>query len=95
TSIALVQWLHAFTFAAAHLAVIRRLQHVVPVQLSASAQSLYGALNIGAHALVISAITPLYASRGAVAYWPMIAVAALGGAWAVWGMGSAPLRRSA
>jgi len=95
TSIALVQWLHAFTFAAAHLAVIRRLQHVVPVQLSASAQSLYGALNIGAHALVISAITPLYASHGAVAYWPMIAVAALGGAWAVWGMGSAPLRRSA
>ena len=93
-SIALVQWLHAFTFAAAHLAVIRKLQHVVPVQLSASAQSLYGALNIGAHAVVISAITPLYASHGAVAYWPMIAVGLVGGWWAAWGMGSAAARRS-
>ncbi len=92
-AIALVQWLHAFTFAAAHLAVIRRLQHVVPVQLSASAQSLYGALNIGAHALVISAITPLYASEGAVAYWPMIGVGVVGGAWALWGMGSGATRR--
>ncbi len=94
-AIASVQWLHAFTFAAAHLAVIRRLQHVVPVQLSASAQSLYGAMNIAAHALVISLITPLYASHGADAYWPMIAVGVLGGATALWGMGHVSFRRSA
>jgi PPP family 3-phenylpropionic acid transporter len=82
------QLLHALTFAAAHLAVVRHLQHAVPERLSASAQSLYGALNIGAHALVLSFITPLYASSGATAYWPMIAVGAVGGALALWGMSS-------
>ena len=85
--VAAAQLLHAFTFAAAQLAVVRHLQHAVPERLSASAQSLYGALNIGAHALVLSGITPLYASSGAAAYWPMIAVGAVGGALAIWGMG--------
>lgn len=84
-----VQWLHALTFSAAHLAVMTQLSRAVPASHSATAQSLYGTMNIAAHALTLLFATPIFHRAGAVAYWPMIGVALVGCAVASWGMATA------
>lgn len=81
-----VQWLHALTFSAAHVAVMAFIGRAVAREQSASAQSLYGAFNIAAHALTLVAVTPLYDRAGGLAYWPMIGIAFAGGSLAMWGM---------
>jgi len=43
-----LQMLHAFTFAATHLAMTQYITHKVPDQLTASAQTFYDALAMGA-----------------------------------------------
>jgi PPP family 3-phenylpropionic acid transporter len=80
------QWLHAFTFAAAHLAAMTYLSRSVGVELSATAQSVYSSVNIAAHALTVALVAPLFAARGGAAFWPMLPIALLGGALAWFGM---------
>jgi PPP family 3-phenylpropionic acid transporter len=80
------QWLHAFTFAAAHLAAMTYLSRSVGVELSATAQSVYSSVNIAAHALTVALVAPLFAARGGAAFWPMLPIALLGGALAWYGM---------
>lgn len=80
------QWLHALTFAAAHLAAMTYLSRTVDVELSTTAQSIYSSVNIAAHAATVALSAPLFAARGADAFWPMAPLAALGGALAWWGM---------
>ena len=89
-ALAAVQWLHALSFAAAHVATMGYIARAVPADRSATATSLYGTFNIAAHALTILAITPVFDAHGGSAFLPMIGVAALGGALAAHGM-----RRSA
>ncbi len=80
------QWLHALTFAAAHLAAMSHLSRTVDVELSTTAQSVYSSVNIAAHAAAVALSAPLFAARGADAFWPMAPLAVLGGALAWWGM---------
>jgi PPP family 3-phenylpropionic acid transporter len=80
------QWLHALSFAAAHLATMGFLARAVVPERSATATSLYGMFNIAAHALTILAITPVFDAHGGAAFFPMIALAALGGSLAIAGM---------
>lgn len=73
-----VQVLHAFTFGAAHLAAIHHIARNVPPTLSASAQSLYSAVVMGAGmGLSIYLAGVLYDAFGSLAY---LAMAAMGGA---------------
>lgn len=81
-----VQWLHAFTFAAAHLAAMSYLSRHVAVELSATAQSVYSSVNIAAHALAVTSVSQLFDSSGGAAFWPMLAIATVGGALAWGGM---------
>jgi MFS transporter, PPP family, 3-phenylpropionic acid transporter len=85
-ALAAVQWLHALSFAAAHVATMGYIARAVPADRSATATSLYGTFNIAAHALTILAITPVFDAYGGSAFLPMIGVAALGGALAAHGM---------
>lgn len=80
------QWLHALTFAAAHLAAMTFLSRSVGVELSATAQSVYATVNIAAHAATVALCAPLFAARGGAAFWPMIPLALAGGALAWIGM---------
>lgn len=88
------QWLHALTFAAAHLAAMTFLSRSVGMELSATAQSVYSSVNIAAHAATVALSAPLFATRGGVAFWPMIPLALVGGALAWVGM-RAPAASSA
>jgi len=81
-----VQWLHAFTFAAAHLAAMSYLSRNVGVELSATAQSVYSSVNIAAHALTVAQVSPLFEARGGAAFWPMLAITTVGGALAWFGV---------
>lgn len=93
TWLAATQWLHAFTFAAAHLAAMGYLARHVDVALSATAQSVYASVNIAVHAIAVDRSATLYAAHGGDAFWPMLPLAAIGGAVAWLGMrspGAAP-----
>ena len=75
---------HAFTFGAAHLAVMRFIELRVPAGLSASAQSAYSALAVGiGFGLIMPAAGWLYAEAGASAY---LAMAGLAGCASVCGL---------
>lgn len=80
------QWMHALTFAAVHLAAMTYMSRRVPVELSATAQSLYSSVNIAAHATSVSLVAPMFELSGGAAFWPMIPIALLGGAIAWYGM---------
>ncbi len=76
---AVLQLLHAFTFAAAHLAVILYIARRVPTELSATAQGLYSAVSVGlmiAGSMALSGM--LYAAWGGYAYWAMTGFAGVG-----------------
>ena len=76
TALALVQPLHGLTFAALHLACMRLIATLAPVQLAATAQALY-ALGAGATtALLTFASGALYARLGAHGFLVMAALAA-------------------
>jgi MFS transporter, PPP family, 3-phenylpropionic acid transporter len=88
-AIALTQPLHGLTFALLHLACMRLLAAVVPPDLAATAQAIYGTIGIGgANVLLTLVAGALYARYGAAAFWPMagLCLVALPLAW--------PLRRA-
>ena len=76
-AMALVQPLHGFTFALMHLTCVRMIAHVVPVQLSATAQAFYGTVAVGTASTALTfASGPLYGGLGASAFWVMAALCA-------------------
>jgi len=82
-ALALVQPLHGVTFALLHLACMRIMGTVVPLPLSATAQSLY-ALGSGIVSAVLTAVSgTLYAAYGGLAFFAMalLCVVALPFAW--------------
>jgi MFS transporter, PPP family, 3-phenylpropionic acid transporter len=77
----LVQVLHAFTFAAAHLGAMHHLARTVPPAQAATGQTLYAASVGGLGAgLIIMLAGPLYAAVDGRAYLAMAALAAAGAA---------------
>jgi len=79
-----VQWLHALTFGAAHLAGMSFVARAAPPGFSATVQSLYATIGTGAAtALAILLVGPVYAAFGGDAYYVMAALSFLGGvgAW--------------
>jgi PPP family 3-phenylpropionic acid transporter len=81
-----VQWLHALTFGAAHLGGMAFIARAAPAGFSATVQSLYAALGMGAAAaLAILMVGPVYATFGAGAYYFMTGLSLLGGA-AAWAL---------
>ncbi|MEZ5970234.1 MAG: MFS transporter [Hyphomonadaceae bacterium] len=75
-----LQAMHAMSFAAAHVGAMRLLHRDAPEQSAAMAQTLYavmsGGLLMGASTLISG---KLYDLGGAVGYWAMAAIAAVGG----------------
>jgi len=68
-TVALTQPLHGFTFALLHLASMRLIAEVVPQQLAATAQAVYGTLGIGAATASLILISGwLYARLGPPAF---------------------------
>ena len=83
TLLFLVQALHAGTFAAAHLGAMTFITEAAPVGMSATAQSLYAALAMGAAiAIAIPLTGPIFAAIGGDAYYLMTALSAAGGLFA-------------
>ena len=75
-----IQLLHAFTFAAAHLAAMHFLQRAIPADNSATAQSLYAGFAMGiATGFAMIVAGQLYAIYGGAAFQAMAVVALLGG----------------
>lgn len=75
-----MQILHAFTFGAAHLGAIHFIANQVDPAVSATAQSLYGAIVMGAGmglAMLLSGM--LYANFGGQAYYAMAVLGGVGG----------------
>lgn len=80
-----VQWLHAFTFGAAHLAAMQYMLRNVPESMSASAQSLYSGFATGLVMGLMMLVTGwLYAGFGGGAFYAMIALSVVGGITAIW-----------
>ena len=79
-ALALLQLLHAFTFAAAHLGAMHYLARTLPPEQAATAQSLYAVVvgGIGAGLLMLAA-GALYGAVGVRAYLAMAACAGAGG----------------
>lgn len=74
-----VQWLHALTFAATHLGAMHFLARAVPREHSATAQTLYAALGVGALmglAMIVSGA--IYGALGGAAFHAMAALSVLG-----------------
>lgn len=67
-----IQLLHAFTFAATHLAMTQYITQTVPDQLTASAQTLYDALALGAFmGISMTLAGGLYEDIGGQVFWAM------------------------
>ncbi len=76
--LALIQFLHAATFAMQHISAMTVLSRYVPVERAATAQALHGALGYGAPNGIMMLIAGwLYARYGGVAF---LAMAVVGGA---------------
>lgn len=79
-----VQILHGITFGAAHLGAMTFLSRAVPASLSATAQSLHGALALSALSAVISPLSGnLYGQFGGQAFYAMAVLSVFGGLFAV------------
>ena len=79
-----VQWMHALTFGAAHLAGMAFVARAAPPGFAATVQSLYATIGTGAAtALAILLVGPIYAAFGGGAYYIMAALSLAGGgaAW--------------
>ena len=76
----LAQSLHGLTFAFLHLACMRVIGEIVPDDIAATAQTLYGPCALGiANAALTLAAGHLYGWYGAGAYWPMVALCGVAG----------------
>jgi MFS transporter, PPP family, 3-phenylpropionic acid transporter len=75
--LSIVQPLHGFTFALLHLACMRMLGALVPINLSATAQSLYAFSSGLATAALTLLSGTLYAGYGGLAFFPMAVLCAL------------------
>jgi len=74
-----LQCLHAFTFGATHLGVMKYIAQAVPNRLAASAQGIYAATSGGiVMGLVTLGAGPLYGAIGAHAYLPMAGLGLVG-----------------
>lgn len=94
-ALAAVQWLHAFTFGAAHLAAIHYMLQKIPEQMSATAQGLYSGLATGViMGLTMLAAGGLFETSPGAAFYAMIALSGAGGLAAVWLSRIAPGRRA-
>ena len=85
-AVALVQPLHGLTFALLHLACMRMLVGMVPPNLAATAQAVYGTVAVGAMTASLTLVSgDLYGRFGALAFLAMAALcaAALPVAWAL------------
>ena len=79
-----VQGLHALTFGAAHLGAMAFVARAAPAGFTATVQSLYNAIGMGAaSALAIMLAGPLYAAVGGDAFYLMSALSLAGGAAAL------------
>ncbi|WP_158044181.1 3-phenylpropionate MFS transporter [Skermanella pratensis] len=82
--LALLQVLHGMTFGAAHLAAMQYIAKAVPLDRSATAQALYGALATGmGTALAMMLAGAAYAGMGAGAYHAMAALGLAGAVFAL------------
>jgi PPP family 3-phenylpropionic acid transporter len=78
-ALAVLQILHALTFGAAHLAAMQYIARAIPIDRSATAQALYGALATGmCTALAMILAGAAYDRLHAGAYFTMAAMAAAG-----------------
>lgn len=78
-ALAVLQVLHALTFGAAHLAAMQYIARAIPIDRSATAQALYGALATGmCTALAMILAGAAYDRLHAGAYFTMAAMAAVG-----------------
>ena len=79
-TLVLVQWLHAFTFGATHLAMMHFIARRVRPEHAATAQSLYSSTAMGiVMGLALAAAGWIYARHGGNAFFAMIALSAAGG----------------
>lgn len=86
-ALAVLQLLHAFSFGAAHLAAMHYIAKEIPVELSASAQSLYSGLVWGVFlGIGLLAAGLLYEAMAVRAFLPMVVPALAGSifAWRLW-----------
>jgi PPP family 3-phenylpropionic acid transporter len=75
---ALTEPLHGFSFALLHLTAMSVIGRTVPAEAAATAQSIYGALGVGAATAAMSlASGVLFARFGGAGFWPMAALAGL------------------
>jgi PPP family 3-phenylpropionic acid transporter len=80
TLLIFAQALHAATFAAAHLGAMTFITEAAPTGMSATAQSLYNALAMGAAiAITIPLTGPVFEAVGGDAYYLMTVLSAAGG----------------
>ena len=80
-----VQTFHAFTFAATHLAINQYITLKVPDQLTASAQTLYDSLALGAFmGFTITLAGSFYADIGSQVFWVMALISATAGGLLFW-----------
>ncbi len=88
--LAAVQFLHAFTFGATHLATVHFIARNVAPEAAATAQSLYSSIAMGlVMGLTMMATGWMYAAHGGSAFFVMAALSLAGGAIAVALVGSA------
>ena len=79
THLILIQWFHAFTFGATHLAALYYIAKSVPVEFTATAQSLYSSFAVGSTmAFAMLGSGWLYENFGGVAFFSMAGMAFLG-----------------
>jgi PPP family 3-phenylpropionic acid transporter len=83
------QWMHALSFAAAHLALMNFFSRRVAPSLAATAQALYSACTQGANALAVAAAGFIYELSPSGAFAAMSAVALIGGLIALRGLARA------
>jgi hypothetical protein len=74
TAMALVEPLHGLSFALLHIACMRLIGHLVPANLAATAQAIYGTVAIGATTAMVTLLSgTLYGRFGASGFWVMAA----------------------
>jgi MFS transporter, PPP family, 3-phenylpropionic acid transporter len=76
-AMALAEPLHGLSFALLHLACMRLIGQLVPANLAATAQAIYGTVAIGATTAVVTLLSgTLYGRFGASGFWVMAALCA-------------------
>jgi PPP family 3-phenylpropionic acid transporter len=76
-AMALAEPLHGLSFALLHLACMRLIGRLVPANLAATAQAIYGTVAIGATTAVVTALSgTLFGRFGASGFWVMAALCA-------------------